>query len=320
MKEENLIGFIYHPDYLKHDAGEWHPERPERLKTIVESLKSSNYWDELIHIDPVPATVEQVTYVHTDTYVEAVRKFCQRGGGSLDQDTGVSRESFDVALLSAGGAIRAAKAVMDGEVQSAFAAIRPPGHHAFPGRAKGFCIFNNIAICARYLQKEHDLEKILIVDWDLHHGDGTCYYFYDDPSVFYFSIHQHPFYPGTGRAYETGSGKGIGYTLNVPVPYGTTSEEYVEIFREKLMPVAMRFIPDFVLISAGFDAHKADPLSGIELTSESYGLFTNVVKEIADYSCDGKIVSLLEGGYEPVALSESVLEHLKHLKLKENDG
>jgi len=314
MKTDICTGFVYHPDYLKHNPGAWHPERPERLTAIVDGLKNSGFWEKLVHLNPVQAaTMEQVEYVHDRDYVEALREFCARGGGLMDLDTGVSRDSFHVALLAVGGVIRAIDAVMAGEVQNAFCAVRPPGHHAFPERGKGFCIFNNVAIGARYLQKEHGLERILIVDWDIHHGDGTHYFFYDDPSVFYFSIHEYPFYPGTGRSYETGSGKGAGYTLNVPVPFGTGIQEYMDAFQQKLKPAALSFKPDFVLISAGFDAHKDDPLSGISLTSSAYAQFTDIVQEIADQTCGGKIVSSLEGGYNLRVLSECVLEHLKHL-------
>ena len=307
---------MYHPDYLKHDPGDWHPDRPERLTALVNAIKDSGLWERLIHLEPAPATLEQVEYVHETDYVKALQEYCARGGGLIGLDTGVSSDSFDAALLAAGGAIKAIDAVMNGEVQNAFAAVRPPGHHAFPEGAKGFCLFNNVAIGARYLQGEYGLDRILIVDWDIHHGDGTNYFFYEDPSVFYFSIHEYPFYPGTGRAYENGKGKGAGYTLNVPVPFGTGVQEYLDAFQKKLKPVALRFRPDFVLISAGFDAHKDDPLSGIPLTSSAYGQFTDIVRDIADQTCEGRIVSVLEGGYSLRAMPESVLEHLEHLSYR----
>ncbi|MFC1718876.1 histone deacetylase [Candidatus Poribacteria bacterium] len=313
MKPETRTGFVYHPDYLKHDPGDWHPERPERLTALVNAVKDSDFWERLVHLNPTPATVEQVEYVHKADYVETLREYCARGGGLMGLDTGVSADSYDTALLAVGGVIKAVSAVMDGEVQNAFAAVRPPGHHAFPESGKGFCLFNNVAIAARYLQKEHGLDRILIVDWDIHHGDGTNYFFYEDPSVFYFSIHEYPFYPGTGRASEDGDGKGKGYTMNIPVSYGTAIEEYLDAFQNKLKPAALDFRPDFVLISAGFDAHKDDPLSGIPLTSSAYGQFTDIIREIADQTCQGRIVSVLEGGYSLSALSESVLEHLEHL-------
>jgi acetoin utilization deacetylase AcuC-like enzyme len=313
MKKEMRTGFVYHPDYMKHNPGEWHPETPDRLPAIINGIKNAQLWEKLVHLDPVAAKIEHILYVHDKDYVEALQEFCKRGGGLLDTDTSVSSESFDVALLAVGGVIKAIDAVMSGEVDNAFAAVRPPGHHAFPDRGKGFCLFNNVAIGVRYLQKEYGLDRILVVDWDLHHGDGTHYFFYDDPSVFYFSIHQYPFYPGTGGAYETGKGKGVGYTLNVPVPFGTGVQEYLVTFQDKLKPTALRFNPEFIIISAGFDAHKNDPLSGISLTSEAYGQFTDVIQEIAHQTCEGKIVSVLEGGYETQAISESVSEHLRHL-------
>ena len=313
MNTETRTGFVYHPDYLKHDPGAWHPERAERLTALIDAIKNSDLWETLVHIEPSPATAEQVAYVHDGEYIESLRQLCAEGGGMLDMDTGVSPDSFNVALLAAGGAIRAIDAVMGGEVQNAFAAVRPPGHHAFPHRGKGFCLFNNAAIGARYLQKEHNLEKILIVDWDIHHGDGTNYFFYEDPSVFYFSIHQFPSYPGTGKVYENGKGRGAGYTMNVPVPPGTDIDKYMDVFQRELKPAALKFKPDFVLISAGFDAHKDDPLSGIPLTSSAYGQFTDVLRDIAGQTCGGKIVSLLEGGYDLSAMPESVIEHLKHL-------
>lgn len=313
MKTETRTGFVYHPDYLKHDAGAFHPESPQRLKAIVDGVKNSGLWDKLVHIAPSPASVEQVQYIHTENYVKFLQEFCLRGGGNLELDTGVSKDSYDVALLAVGGVLKALDAVLDGEVNNAFAAVRPPGHHALSDTGKGFCLFNNLAIGARYLQKEKGLERILIVDWDVHHGDGTNYTFYDDPTVFYFSVHQYPFYPGTGRAYETGKGVGAGYTLNVPVPFGSKVEHYIDIFENKLKPIGLKFDPDFVLISAGFDGHKDDPLGGTELTSASFGKLTDIVKEIADESCNGMIVSSLEGGYEPKAVAESVIEHLKSL-------
>ena len=313
MNAETRTGFVYSADYLKHNAGQGHVEKPERLTAIANAVRDSGFWKSLVHLDPLPATLEQVEYFHDRDYVRDLRKLCVDGGGFLDYETGASPDSFNVALLAAGGVMRAVDAVMHGEVQNAFAAVRPPGHHAFPSKGKGFCLFNNVGIAARYLQEEHYLEKILIVDWDIHHGDGTHYFFYDDPSVLYFSIHQYPHYPGTGMASETGSGKGVGYTLNVPVFSGDGIQEYMDAFQQELKPAALAFRPDFVLISAGFDGHKDDLLSGTELASSAYGQFTDVVREVADQACGGRIVSSLEGGYNLRALAESVLEHLRHL-------
>lgn len=318
MKTKKRTGFVYHPDYLKHDAGAFHPESPLRLMAIVDCVKNSDLNEKLVFLEPSPASVEQVQYIHTESYVKFLKEFCRRGGGNLEIDTGVSKDSYDVALLAVGGIIKAIDAVLDGEVDNAFAAVRPPGHHALADTGKGFCLFNNLAIGARYAQKERGLERIIIVDWDVHHGDGTHYIFYEDPSVFYFSIHQFPFYPGTGRAYETGKGAGAGYTLNVPVPFGAGVDLYIDVFQKKFKPMGLRFNPDIILISAGFDGHKDDPIGGTELTSESYGVFTDIVMEVAEETCGGKVVSALEGGYEPKAVSESVVMHLKHLMGEES--
>ncbi len=313
MKTNIRTGFVYHPDYIKHNPGPFHPESPERLMAIVRGMKNSGLWEKVIHLEPSPATEEQVRYIHSERYVKFLKEFCSRGGGNLELDTGVSRESYDVALLAVGGVIRALDAVMNGEVDNAFAAVRPPGHHALSDTGKGFCLFNNLAIGARYLQKKYGLKRIIIIDWDVHHGDGTHYTFYEDPTVFYFSVHQFPFYPGTGKAYETGKSLGAGYTMNVPVPFGTKPEHYIDIFQNKLKPIALKYNPEFVLISAGFDGHKDDPIGGTQLTTESYGQLTEIVREIAEQTCDGKIVSSLEGGYNLSALADSVDMHIRHL-------
>lgn len=305
-------GLVYHPDYLKHQTGALHPESPERLKACLEALKHSQYYEKLYKIVPTPATEEQVAYVHDRDYIQFVKASSEHGG-MLDPDTVVSKGSFDIALLAAGGALRAADAVMDKKVDNAFCLIRPPGHHALPKSGMGFCLFNNIAITAKYLQKERGVQKVLIVDWDLHHGNGTQEIFYDDDSVFYFSVHQYPYYPGTGAADKTGIGKGLKFTLNVPMSPLNSSEDYIQTFENVLKPAAYDFKPDFILISAGFDAHEDDPLGQMRLTTECYGKLTEIVCEIADNTCDGRIVSLLEGGYNLKALSSSVVEHIAKL-------
>ena len=313
MNPHKRTGFLYHPDYLKHDTGYGHPERSQRLVAILEAARNSNIWDNLIQIEPTPATIEQIKYIHDSRYVEAIKEVCDRGGGYIDYDTHVSAESFNIALLATGAVLRGIDAIIAGEIDNAFALVRPPGHHATPRIGMGFCIFNNIAIAARYIQQEHNLEKVLIIDWDLHHGNGTQDAFYDDPTVFYFSIHQSPFYPGTGRADETGAGAGVGFTLNFPVRAGSQSEDYIEIFEQQLKPAAIKFQPDFILISAGFDAHQLDPLGGISMTTEGFGQLTDIACEIADETCNGRLVSALEGGYNPDGLSKSVVMHLEHL-------
>ncbi|HIE30049.1 TPA: histone deacetylase [Candidatus Poribacteria bacterium] len=313
MHPYKRTGFLYHPDYLKHDTGYGHPERSQRLVAALEAVRNSKIWDDLIQIEPIPATIDQIKYIHDSRYVEAIKEACDSGGGYIDFDTPISTESFNIALLVVGALLRGIDAIIAGEIDNAFALVRPPGHHATPRIGMGFCIFNNVAIAARYIQREHNLPKILIIDWDLHHGNGTQDAFYDDPTVFYFSIHQSPFYPGTGSANETGAEAGIGYTLNFPMRAGSRTEEYVEIFEQQLKPAAIEFQPDFILISAGFDAHQSDPLGSIRITSEGFGQLTDIVCDIADSTCNGRLLSALEGGYNLGGLSESVVIHLEHL-------
>jgi len=302
-------GVVYHPDYLKHKTGYFHPESPERLLACLKALKDSEYADKLHTVDPTPATVDQVAYVHELNYIETVEKSSETGM-MLDYDTVISKDSFNIALLAVGGALRAADAIIDGQIDNAFGLIRPPGHHATPNKGMGFCLFNNIAITARYLQKERDISKVLIVDWDLHHGNGTQEVFYDDDSVFYFSVHQFPYYPGTGAKEERGIGDGLEFTLNVPMQEFSSTEDYLDIFENVLKPEALKFNPDFILISAGFDAHENDPLGRMNLTADGFAELTKIVCKLADETCDGKIISLLEGGYNLNYLSASVVKHI----------
>ncbi len=336
-------GVVYHPDYLKHTMPSWHPERPERLTAIVEHLKAVGLWDQVAHIPPRHATVEEVALVHTTDHIAHVAEVCEDGGGMLDWgDTPACRDSYEVALLAAGGVLAACDAVLripDSKSQipdsestvrdaesgicnlesgmasprNAFALVRPPGHHARPGNAMGFCIFNNVAIAARYLRKRRGLERILIVDWDVHHGNGTQEAFYGDPSVLYASIHRYPFYPGTGAAEEHGSGKGRGANINLPMPAGTTGADYVAALRGAIVPAAERFKPDFVLVSAGFDAHRDDPLGGMGLDDGDYAELARLVRGVAEKHCGGRLVVALEGGYDLRALGRSVAEVLRVL-------
>ena len=307
-------GLVYHPDYLKHQPGGGHPENPQRLQSIIEHLKKVSLWTQLVHIEPAMASEELLELVHTKEHIERVRWTSQQGFGCLDQgDTLVSKLSFAVAQLAVGGVLKTVDAVMKGTIDNAFAAIRPPGHHAESDRAMGFCLFNNIAIAARYLQQNWNLKRVLIVDWDVHHGNGTQHIFEEDPTVFYFSTHQYPYYPGTGSAKERGKGRGEGYTLNIPLAYGSDEEDYLRAFQQELVPAALSFKPDFILISAGFDAHKDDPLAGMRLTETSYYQFTQIIKNIASEACQGRIVSLLEGGYNLLSLSKSIEKHLTAL-------
>ncbi len=307
-------GFVYGAIYLEHKTRTGHPETPQRLKAITQRLNESGLLSKLVTLDPAPASLEWLTTVHTPQYVERVRKSCREGAATMDSmDTPISRESYDVAVAAVGGVLSAIDAIMEEKVNNAFCAVRPPGHHALKDRAMGFCLFNNVAIAARYIQKKHKLDKILIVDWDVHHGNGTQEMFYEDPTVFYFGVHRYPFYPGTGSAAERGSGKGLECNLNVPLPAGSGDKEYQKVFREKLVPAALDFHPDFVLISAGFDAHEDDPLGGMKVTAAGFGQLTRIVRELAEEYCRGRLLSVLEGGYSLEGLAESVEAHLRVL-------
>ena len=310
----NRTGFVYHPDYLRHIAGAGHPEGPERLESIVNHLAETKLLDHLIRIEPYPADVEWIATIHTPEYIDFIKQSCAQGDNHLDADTGICPDSYRVALLAAGGALSAADAVMNDRITNAFCAVRPPGHHAEKNQAMGFCLFNNVAIAARYLQTRYQLEKILIIDWDVHHGNGTQNAFYDDPTVFYFSIHQWPHYPGTGRPSETGIGKGEGYTLNVPLTPGHGNDTYIQVFETQLAPAIRRFQPDFILISAGFDAHLNDPLAGMQVTELGYATLTKIVVNLANEFCQGRIISLLEGGYNLETMSRSVAAHIEALR------
>ncbi len=304
-------GFVYHPQYLEHDMGAGHPESPDRLRAIMRRLEHTGVLSRLVRINPAPASDEWITQVHAASYVETLKRRTPTSGRvSLDADTSMSAGSLAAAYLAAGGALAAADAIVAGSVEHAFCALRPPGHHAERDRAMGFCLFNNVAIAARYLQRRHAIARVLIVDWDVHHGNGTQHTFNNDPTVLFFSTHQYPYYPGTGRATETGEGHGAGATINVPMDAGEGDDTYREVFQKVLMPAADAFQPDFVIVSAGFDAHKDDPLAGMGVTEEGYADLTRMVLSIARRHCRGRLLSCLEGGYHLQALSASVERHL----------
>lgn len=307
-------GFIYHERFLAHDTGQGHPERPERLSRLVEHLHKANLWNRLQHPLIDAADEEWIMNVHTPAHVAYLREACRRGVQILDQgDTHACMESFEVALLAAGGVLGAVDAVVGGLLENAFCAVRPPGHHAGRESVMGFCLLNNVAIAARYAQKRHGVGRVAIVDWDVHHGNGTQEIFYEDRSVLYVSTHQYPFYPGTGARSECGEGDGEGTTLNIPMRAGSGEKEYFAGFTNDIIPAIDHFRPDLLLLSAGFDAHRDDPLANITLTEESFGTLTRMMGEAAAKHCGGRIVSVLEGGYNLEALSRSVEAHLRVL-------
>ena len=307
-------GFVYHPDYLRHDMGNGHPESPERLRAIVSRFETTGLLRRLSAIRPTPANEEWIAQIHGKGYIDRLKASAPTSGRvALDPDTALGPGTLGAAFLAAGAGLAAADAIMAGHIDNAFCAVRPPGHHAERNRAMGFCFFNNVAIVTRYLQRRHGVNRILIVDWDVHHGNGTQHSFYSDASVLFFSTHQYPHYPGTGLASERGDPPAEGLTINVPMRAGQGDEEYQEIFQRVLVPAADRFRPDFVLISAGFDAHRDDPLASMDLTDEGYGKLTCVVASIARRHCHGRILSFLEGGYNLLALAASVESHVRVL-------
>lgn len=307
-------GFVYDPRFLEHDMGHGHPESPERLRAIVARLEASGLLGQLTRIEPAKADDRWITQVHAPSYVQALNTYQPASGRvQLDPDTSMSAGSLTAAYLAAGGALAACDAVVRGEVAHVFCAVRPPGHHAEHNRAMGFCLFNNVAIAARYLQQQHGLARILIVDWDVHHGNGTQHTFEEDRTVLFFSTHQYPHYPGTGRVTETGTGEGEGYTINVPMSGGEGDEEYVEVFERVLVPAADQFKPDAVIISTGFDAHRDDPLASMGLTEAGYAALTRIVADIAKRHSRHRLISCLEGGYNLTALAASVEAHVKAL-------
>ncbi len=312
-------GFVFNKIYLEHDTGLYHPERAERLSALLEAFRENGIFERVVQIEAFPAERSVIELCHDKSHIERVKRASESGVAFLDTpDCPVSPSTFNSALYAVGGVLAAVDAVMAGKVDNCFVAVRPPGHHAERARAMGFCFFNNVAIAARYAQKEHGIERVMILDWDVHHGNGTQHLFEDDPTVFYISLHEDPSscYPGTGRATETGKGPGEGYTLNFPMPPGAGNDEYLAAM-DRVEEVMEGFEPQFVFVSAGFDAHRADPLAHIDLTEQGYAEMTRRVKRISDKHAKKRLVSVLEGGYNLAALRESVLGHMNVLMNEE---
>ncbi|HEX8071656.1 MAG TPA: histone deacetylase [Pyrinomonadaceae bacterium] len=306
---------VHHPVFEQHDTGPGHPERPERYTVVMDALRAdAELWGGLLELSAPAAARGTVQAAHTPQHFKRVERAVSEGLGYLDADTIVSLRSLDAALHAAGGACRAVDAVMTGEAQNAFLPVRPPGHHATQERAMGFCLFNTVAVAARYAQSRYpEVERVAVVDWDVHHGNGTQGIFYDDPTVFFFSTHQYPWYPGTGARGETGQGRGRGYTLNVPVRARTPADEQRRMFDAALEEIAARFTPDLLIVSAGFDAHLGDPLGQLRLEDEDFTALTRTVKEWAARTCQGRVISCLEGGYNLQTLGATVRAHVRAL-------
>lgn len=299
------VGLVYDPVYLEHDTGD-HVENVQRLTATMCFLEENHLKDKLVLLPPRPATVDELSKVHAPEYIAHMQNQAETGGGWLDADTVISPGSYNAAIYAAGGVLTAVDMVMTRRVNTAFALVRPPGHHATCWQAMGFCLFNNIAIAAKYALANFNIERILIVDFDVHHGNGTQDTFYADPHVLYFSTHEYPFYPGTGSIDETGARGGEGFTINVPLIAGWGDYEYQAVFEDILAPAAKRFQPQLILVSAGYDAHWADNIALMQVSVSGFIRMVEVTKTLADMLCQGRLAFALEGGYHLEALSSSV--------------
>lgn len=296
---------IYHPMYLEHDTGD-HPETAARLTETLRLLEKTGLLQKLSLVRPEPASLDHIAAVHTAAHIRTIRRLDSQGGGWIDGDTVMSPASYEAALLAAGGVVAGVDTVLSGQAGNAFALVRPPGHHATSDRSMGFCIFNNIAVAASHVIHSRGLERVLIVDYDVHHGNGTQDIFYQDQKVLYFSAHEYPFYPGTGLVGERGQGPGKGFTVNVPLPAGCGDEEYLQVFHEVLGPVARRFRPQLILVSAGFDTHWGDPIGQMQVSVDGFAKMGDFLNGLAAELCDGRLAYTLEGGYNLEAMAQSV--------------
>jgi len=302
---------VFHPAALKHDTGFQHVECANRLVAIRDHLEAVHLWGRDNVVSSRPASVKDLCRVHRREFVQWVKDAARSGAGWAGRDTVIARHSYDAARYAAGAGLAAADLIMGEGARRAFCCVRPPGHHATASVAQGFCLFNNVAVAARYLQHRYGLRRIAIVDWDVHHGNGTQEVFYDDPGVYYFSMHRYPLYPGTGGTAEMGVGRGAGYTFNIPLPFNTTAEEYLARFRRSVHRIAEEYRPEFVIISAGFDSHRADPIGGLGLEAAQYREMTRHLVLETEASAEGRVLSMLEGGYDLATLGECVEQHLE---------
>jgi acetoin utilization deacetylase AcuC-like enzyme len=310
------IGFLHDERYLLHKTGPGHPETPERLKVIYQGIKDADLLSKLTIIQASRADLKWIETVHEKKYIERFEAICRSGNSMFDYpDNQICAETFETALLAVGGVLDAAKHVITGKLDNVFCAVRPPGHHAEWDQAMGFCYFNNVAIAARYLQIEWGIQRVAIIDFDVHHGNGTQHIFEEDPDVFYYSIHQHPTFafPGTGRAFETGCGKGTGSTRNYPVLPGHGDKEYLGLIQRDLIPVIEAFSPEVIIVSAGFDAHADDHMSDIKLSTQGFTRIMERIVALAELYSNGRIISVLEGGYCLQRLPELAANHIKVL-------
>ncbi len=309
-------GYCYEVQYLQHTYP-GHPEHAGRLEAITAGLEQTGLLDRLTRVPALPATEEEIARVHTQAYIRQVRRVAEQGGGHLDPDTYVVTRSYAAALLAAGGLQKLTRAVLDGEIDNGFALVRPPGHHATTGRGMGFCLFNNIAVAAQDALTHPGVERVMIVDFDVHHGNGTQDVFETNPGVLFISAHQSPHYPGTGRVDEIGRGAGRGTTVNIPLPAGAGDAGYAATLEEIVWPIARRYDPQLVLVSAGFDAHWSDPLAMMRLSLPGYAQMARELVAMAQELCDGRLVFTLEGGYDLVVLSNAV-QNVFHALLGEH--
>ena len=309
-------GFLYDNRYQEHLTGNYHPEVPDRLPAVYKGIQEAGLLEHLTLMKAVPADIKWVETVHDPQYIKRLEKACNSGNPIFDSpDNQMCPVTYQVALLAVGGVLEATRRVMDGELDNAFCAVRPPGHHAEASQAMGFCYFNNVAIAARYIQQQWDIQRVGIVDFDVHHGNGTQHIFERDPTVFYYSIHQHPTfaYPGTGREFETGKDAGHGYTKNSPMLPGQGDNEYQQILQRDLVPAFADFKPQVILVSSGFDGHIEDNMSDIKLTTEGFTWIIKLIVELAAEHAGGRLISVLEGGYSIRRLPELARNHIKIL-------